>query len=617
MINNTIYQSFGKRIFDFVVAALLLIIATPLLVVVSLCVLATMGRPIIFRQVRPGKDEKLFSLYKFRTMRHECDSTGATLTDAARLTPFGKLLRETSIDELPELINVLRGDMSLVGPRPLLPQYLDRYTPQQRRRHLVRPGLTGLAQVSGRNAIAWDRKLSLDLEYVENISFQRDVSILLQTICAVLTRQGITSQGEATTSEFLGPTVSSHETEASKSSRQSQDWAERWPDYDFEVLAEVAKVLESGKVNYWTGQQGRLFEQEYAKHLGVAHAVSVANGTVALELALAALGIGPGDEVVVPSRTFIATASAVVACGATPIVADIDAESQNLNVSTINRAISKKTRAIIAVHLGGWPCDMGPIMELANALGIWVIEDCAQAHGGAYYGRPVGSLGHISAFSFCQDKIISTGGEGGLVATNDPDLWAKVWSRKDHGKNYNQATASGAAGSFRFLHDEFGTNARMTEMQAAIGRVQLRRLADWHHRRTSNARSLVRQLSGTPGLSFPTCPAHFRHAYYRLYGFLDTDRLAPGWTRDRVLAELTGLGVPVGCGSCGEIYRERAFTTLGLEAHCPIGRRLHSTSLAFCVHPTLSGSSIDRIAQLSRDVLARAFDNATGRRMAA
>lgn len=380
-----------------------------------------------------------------------------------------------------------------------------------------------------------------------------------------------------------------------------------WPAFDDEQVAVVERVLRSGRVNYWTGEECRSFEREYAASLGVPHAIAVANGTVALELALVALGIKPGDEVIVPSRTFIATASAAVMRGAVPIVADLDPESQNLTADTVRRVLTQKTRAIMAVHLAGWPCDMDPIMQLAEERNLFVIEDCAQAHGATYKGRPVGSIGHINAFSFCQDKILTTGGEGGLVTTRDAGLWERAWRFKDHGKNWATVHSHAQPGSFRFLHESFGTNWRLTEMQAAIGRVQLRRLAGWVERRRENAATIIAGLADVAGIHFPRPSPDTLHSYYRLYGFLDAAALRPGWNRDRIVGELLARGVTSGCGSCGEIYLEKAFSGHRPPRPLPVAHRLHETSLVFLVHPTLTQADIHRAIATVREVLATAL----------
>src|ERR1039458_6044205 len=249
-----------------------------------------------------------------------------------------------------------------------------------------------------------------------------------------------------------------------------------WPHFTPDEVDAVSRVVQSGKVNYWTGSEGRLFEEEFAAFTGSKHAIALANGTVALELALHALGVGPGDGGVGASRTFIASASCAVMRGAVPVVADVDRNSQNITADTVRAALTPRTRAIIPVHLAGWPCDMDPILELARERGLWVIEDCAQAHGATYKGRTVGSMGDVNAFSFCQDKIMTTGGEGGLLTTNDPDKWARAWAFKDHGKSYDAVYNRTHLPGFRWLHESFGTNWRLTEIQSALGRVLLRKL---------------------------------------------------------------------------------------------------------------------------------------------
>lgn len=200
-----------KRLGDIVASMSALIVLSPLLVLVAWRVHREFGRPVLFTQCRPGRESRAFLMWKFRTMRSTRDADGALLPDAQRLTRFGTWLRSTSLDELPELWNVLRGEMSLVGPRPLLMQYLDRYTPEQARRHEVRPGITGWAQVRGRNAISWEEKLALDVWYVDNRSFLLDLRILLETVVKVLRRDGISATGEATMPEFRGTAEARHE----------------------------------------------------------------------------------------------------------------------------------------------------------------------------------------------------------------------------------------------------------------------------------------------------------------------------------------------------------------------------------------------------------------------
>ena len=378
-----------------------------------------------------------------------------------------------------------------------------------------------------------------------------------------------------------------------------------WPAFTEEEADAVRAVILSGRVNYWTGEECRLFEQEFAQATGCAHAVAVANGTLALEIALRALQIGPGDEVVVTPRSFIASVSCVVTVGATPVFADVSPDSQNVTAETISAVLTPRTRAIICVHLAGWPCDMDPIMALADRHAIDVVEDCAQAHGALYKGRPVGSLGHIAAWSFCQDKILSTGGEGGMITTNDPILAARAWSYKDHGKSREATARPPADNGFRWLHERFGTNARMLEAQAVIGRIQLRRLPQWSARRRRNAMRLWETASRLPGLRVPAVPDDILHGAYKCYVFVECGGLRPGWDRDRILASIQARGVPCYAGSCPEIYRESAFDGTGLRpAHpLPHAEALGRSALMFLVHPTLRDDEIERTCQALTEVM--------------
>ncbi len=289
-----------------------------------------------------------------------------------------------------------------------------------------------------------------------------------------------------------------------------------WPNYEQDEKDAVAAVLASGKVNYWTGDHGKKFEQEFAEYCGSKYAVALANGTLALELALEAAGIGPGDDVIVTPRTFIASASCVVRVGAHPIFADISSESQNLTAETVSAVLTPTTRAIVVVHHAGWPCEMDSLMALAERHDLLLIEDCAQAHGATYKGRPVGGLGHVAAFSFCQDKIMTTGGEGGMLVTNDAAIWKKAWSIKDHGKNYDAVFNKEHPPGFRWLHDSFGTNMRMTEMQSVIGRLQLKKLTEWNRKRNDNDAQIVQSLSKYSAISVPLLSDQVSHAYYRV-----------------------------------------------------------------------------------------------------
>ncbi|WP_281648204.1 DegT/DnrJ/EryC1/StrS aminotransferase family protein [Parendozoicomonas sp. Alg238-R29] len=381
-----------------------------------------------------------------------------------------------------------------------------------------------------------------------------------------------------------------------------------WPSFTEEEASAVSKTLLSNKVNYWTGTQGREFEKEFAHYTESEYAIAVANGTLALDLALKALDIKAGDEVIVTSRTFLASASSIVTAGARPVFADVDATTQNITAESITAVLTPNTKAILCVHLAGWPCDMDSIMELAKAHNLYVIEDCAQAHGAKYKGRSVGSIGHISAWSFCQDKIMTTGGEGGMVTTNDKTLWDKMWSYKDHGKSYDAVYNTQHPPGFRWVHNSFGTNWRLTEMQSAIGRIQLKRMPEWTKKRQANAAAISEACQQFPALRVPEVPSDIEHACYKHYVFVKPEQLKEGWNRDRIVNEIVVRGVPCFQGSCSEVYLEKAFdgTDFRPAERLPVARELGETSLMFLVHPTLTVQEIDQTCTVIRAVMEQA-----------
>ena len=361
-------------------------------------------------------------------------------------------------------------------------------------------------------------------------------------------------------------------------------------------------------MNYWNGQEGREFEKEFATWVGSECALAVANGTVALDAALMALNIGPGDEVIVTPRTYFASVSCIVASGAVPVFADVDANSQNITVRTIKEVLSSHTKGIICVHLAGWPCDMDEIMALAAEHDLYVIEDCAQAHGARYKGHSVGLFGHISAWSFCQDKIMSTGGEGGMVTTNDKVLWEKMWSYRDHGKSFDAVFNKNHPMGFRWLQESFGINGRLTEIQSAIGRLQIKRMPEWSRKRQENSKQISATCKTFSSLRAPQAPDHIEHACYKHYVFVRPDELKPGWTRDRIMNEINQLGVPCYSGGCPEVYLEKAFdgTDWRPKKHLPIAKELGETSLMFLIHPTLTDLEIEKTCEVIMQVMKNA-----------
>jgi dTDP-4-amino-4,6-dideoxygalactose transaminase len=393
-----------------------------------------------------------------------------------------------------------------------------------------------------------------------------------------------------------------------------------WPSFSQEELVAVNNVLSSGKVNYWTGFECRKFEKEFAEWSGVNYSIALANGTLALELALRAFDIGPGDEVIVTPRSFIASISCVVNVGATPIFADVDPDSGNITAETISKVLTAKTKGIVCVHFAGWPCDMDPIMALASLHNVKVIEDCAQAHGAIYKGRSVGSIGHIGAWSFCQDKIMTTGGEGGMVTTNDEILWRKMWAYKDHGKSYEAIYEREHPPGFRWLHESFGSNFRMIEIQAVIGRIQLKRMREWTAKRNEITLDILNAFEPFKAIRAPhfncnrdcikNCSAlnQCKHAYYKCYVYVDHAQLKEGWSRDRIIQEIEMRDLPCFQGGCSEVYLEKAFESSSFKPknRFPIAKILGDTSLMFLVHPTLTQENIEKAKKVIVDVLSLA-----------
>ena len=378
-----------------------------------------------------------------------------------------------------------------------------------------------------------------------------------------------------------------------------------WPYFDIEDINKASEILKSGKINYWTGFEGREFEKEFSSYIGVKHSVAVDNGTNALILAAHALGISKGDEVIMSPRTFVASAFSIMHLGAKPVFIDIDRDSQNMDSNLIEAAITPKTKAIMAIHLAGWPCEMDQIQEICNKYNLFLIEDCAQAHGAKYNGKSVGSFGDINAWSFCQDKIMTTAGEGGMVTTNNKDYWSTVWSFKDHGKNYDTVYNKEHPPGFRWLHEDHGTNARMTEIQSAIGRLQLKKLDTWIDQRTNLSNIFNDAFKDLDGLRITLPPSHIKHAYYKYYVFIEPEKLKSDKDRDFIMNSLNDLGIACYSGSCSEIYKEKAFDKIfsNQKPLLRVANELGKTSLMFLVHPTIDEDDIYRICEQTRKII--------------
>lgn len=388
-----------------------------------------------------------------------------------------------------------------------------------------------------------------------------------------------------------------------------------WPCFTQEEADIVQNVLLSNKVNYWTGDECRKFEKEFAVWADSKYAVTLANGTLALDIAFKALGIGAGDEVIVTSRSYIASITSIINSGATPVFVDVDLESQNITPNNISSAINNKTKAILCVHLAGWPCEMNEIKSIANTHNLFIIEDCAQAHGAKYKGVSVGSIGDIGCWSFCQDKIMTTGGEGGMVTTSDKSLWLKMWEYKDHGKSYEAVYEREHPQGFKWLHESFGTNWRMTEMQGAIGRIQLNRMSEWTRLRNRNADILTKAFlkfankDGIIRIPQLNCDEGSTHAYYKYYVFVNPSACKKNWDRDRIISEISSEGVPCMHGSCSEIYQEKAFdnTEYRPNKRLPVAKQLGETSIVFLVHPTLKEDEMKNISKVATSIFKRAL----------
>jgi dTDP-4-amino-4,6-dideoxygalactose transaminase len=375
-----------------------------------------------------------------------------------------------------------------------------------------------------------------------------------------------------------------------------------WPAFTKEESEAVQKVLLSNKVNYWTGDECRKFETEFSIWSDSKYSVALSNGTLALDAAFKALDIGYNDEVIVTCRSYIASVSSIVNSGATPVFADIDLSSQNITPKSIRSVLTDKTKAIVCVHLAGWPCDMDEILAIANEYGLYVIEDCAQAHGANYKGKSVGSIGHLGCWSFCQDKIMTTGGEGGMVTTNDESLWRKIWAYKDHGKSYEAVyeREQPKSNGFRWLNESFGTNARMTEIQAVIGRIQLKRMQDWHKKRLNNANHIWNAAKKCKRLRVAVIPEHIEHAAYKCYIFVE----GGVELRDKMITQINEKGVPCYTGACPEVYLEKAFDNTGFRPTKRLAnaKKLGETSLMFLVHPTLTEEEIQKTCNVLTQV---------------
>ena len=335
-----------------------------------------------------------------------------------------------------------------------------------------------------------------------------------------------------------------------------------WPCFSEKAIKDVEAVLRSGKVNYWTGPAGMAFEKEFASWQGSKFAVSVNTGTAALHVALTALGIGPGDEVIVPSYTFIATGFSVVQAGAIPRFADVNIEDHCISVESAEKLVTSRTKAIMPVHLYGNVCDMDKVSAFAKKHGLYVIEDNAEAFGGTYKGKNTGTLGDIAGCSFCQNKTFTTGGEGGMVTTDDEDLAWNARSFRDHGYDVKtRLSLLELEQKLPYIHNMVGWNYRMTEMQSAIGLAELERMENWNMpTRRRNAEIILNKLRDLPSVKYlPVDTEERRNGWYVLAISLDIENMA--CDIEQFVAAATAEGAPVWKVFWPQCHTERAYTT--------------------------------------------------------
>lgn len=379
-----------------------------------------------------------------------------------------------------------------------------------------------------------------------------------------------------------------------------------WPSYSSEEISSVVKVLRSNKVNYLFGNKGKEFEASFSKYIGSEYSLAVANGTLALDLCLRACKISTGDEVIVTSRSFVASASCILALGAIPIFSDVDINSQNITPHHISSLISRRTKAIICVHFAGYPCEMPEIMKFAKKNNIYVIEDCAQAHGATINGKSVGTFGDINAWSFCNDKIMTTCGEGGMVTTNSKNLYKLAEAFNNHGKNFKkiEKNKNKRLYDFPFVHDQVGLNYRMTEMQSAVGIIQLKKLPSWQKYRKRNAEVYINEFKDLRIVSTPAIPNNIEHAWYKLYLTINTKYLSKGITRKNIIEEINKNDIYCSFGSCGSIYKEKAFK--GLRKNKTLNSSfLEEHSIVLEVHPTIPKKIIVERSKVIKKILLR------------
>ncbi len=380
-----------------------------------------------------------------------------------------------------------------------------------------------------------------------------------------------------------------------------------WPNFDKNLISKVNSIISSGKINYTEGSYGIKFEKEFSKFVGNKYSVAICNGTAALEVAIKSLRLPKNSEILVPARSFFSSASCIVNTGYVPVFVDVDLSTQNISIDDIKKKITKKTKAIICVHLAGLPCDMYGIKKIINKKKISIIEDCSQAHGASIDNKQVGSFGDISTWSFCNDKIISTLGEGGMISTNKKKLYLFCKRIINHGTNLkdNKKTEK-----FIYNKDYFGTNLRITEIQSCAGLEQLKKLKKIQKKRENISKSYHKILSRYKSYFNCYYPSKkIKSAWYRLYFFLRTDLKKYQKLRFKIIQDLRKNNLKCFTGSCPEIYLEKAFKKLNNSKIIRLKncKTLGETSIALEINHTLKYSQHKKKILILKQVIDKIF----------
>lgn len=579
-----------NRGLDVLFAALAVVLLAPLLLATAIAVRLSLGPGIFFAQWRVGQGGRLFRIVKFRTMRDVKGPGGVVVPDQERLTGVGALLRRLSLDELPQLWNVLRGEMAIIGPRPLLPEYLPLYSKRQARRHEVRPGITGWTQVSGRNRLSWEEKLEADVWYVEHRSLILDLKILLKTAWVVIHGQGVNQSEGITMKPFTGTSTPSHEGD-----RPAWDIYLSPPHQSGDELKLIQEVLASN----WLaplGPQVDAFEREFREHVGAAAALAVSSGTAALHLALRLLEVKPGQDVLVSNLTFAGSVFPILYEGARPVFIDSNSSSWNLDPDLLERALREQAKAgrlpaaLVLVHLYGQPAEMDAISEVCNQYGVPIVEDAAEALGATYDGKQVGSWGRASIFSFNGNKVITTSG-GGMLVSDDTGLIERA----------RKLSAQARDSAPHYEHSEVGFNYRLSNLLAAVGRAQLRVLEQRVDARRRVFQAYHAGLAGLPGVTFMPEIAKAYHS--RWLTTLTIDPRAAGVDREHIRLALENERIearPV----WKPMHMQPVFSHY-LTVGGSVAESLFREGLCLPSGSSLSPSEVDRVVTVVREAFSQ------------